>query len=81
MRRILTVALAAAAIGCVPALAAARADVVAKHNATTIAHAVQVSYWGGWYGGSYRPACPWGYHYTCRAGPYGYRHCACWPNW
>jgi hypothetical protein len=82
MRAMLAASLAAAAIGVyAPVLSAAPAGFAAQQNATPLIHLAQ--YWtsGGWYYGGYRPACPWGYHYACRVGPYGYRHCACWPNY
>ena len=81
MRRLVAAAVAVAMIGCATALAAAPADIAAQQNATPIVRAVQVSYWGNWYYGGYRPACPWGYHYACPVGPYGYRQCTCWPDW
>jgi len=78
MRGIMAASLVAAATGLyVPALSAAPAAGLAGAQSATPVTRVG---WG-WYYGGYRPACPWGYHYACRLGPYGYRHCACWPNW
>ncbi len=77
MRVIVAASLAAAAIGFyAPQLAAAPAGFPVSQNATPITQAG----WDGYYR-AYRPACPWGYHYACRRGPYGYPQCACWPNW
>jgi hypothetical protein len=79
MRPIVAVILAAIAIGLyAPALSAAPASSAAPQSATPI---TRIGWGWDWYYGGYRPACPWGYHYACQVGPYGYRRCACWPNW
>jgi hypothetical protein len=82
MRAILAAALTATMIGLyAPALSAAPAGFAAPQNATPLTHRTGGWWYGDDYYGGYRPACPWGYYYACRRGPYGYPQCACWPNW
>jgi hypothetical protein len=82
MRAIYAASLAAAAIGfCATGLSAAPAGFGAQQNATPLVHLAQAWVYDDYYRRGYRPACPFGYHYACRVGPNGYRHCACWPNW
>jgi hypothetical protein len=59
------------------ASSAAPAGIVAQQNATPFTHPAQ--YWDH-NGSPYPRACPPGYHYECRPGHYGFRHCTCWPN-
>jgi hypothetical protein len=81
MRTILAVSLAAVTIGFCIQQSRAAPTATARPIATPFVHLAQDSYWGGYYDGRYRPACPWHYHYYCRYAPYGYRHCACWPDY
>jgi hypothetical protein len=82
MRAILIASFAVAVISyCTPPLSAAPAGIAVQQNATPLTHLAQASYWDDYYYGGYRPACPWGYHFYCRTMAYGYRHCACWPDY
>jgi len=69
MRAVLTVLLAAAAIGLgtVPVLA----------QQPFYGYGGYTSGWGWTFGYNYLPACPIAYHYTCWIDPYGYKHCGC----
>jgi hypothetical protein len=69
MRAILTVLLAAAAIGLGTTPAPAQQPFYGYGGYT--------SGWGWTYGFNYLPACPIAYHYTCWVDPYGYKHCGC----
>jgi hypothetical protein len=69
MRAILTVLLAAAAIGL--------GTVPAPAQQPFYGYGGYTSGWGWTYGFNYLPACPLSYHYTCWVDPYGYKHCGC----
>jgi len=74
MRAFLAAALAIAAIGVFAQFTdAAAADGTASPNATPL-----ISRIGFFDRYVYRPPCPYGYYYSCRVGPLGYRQCACW---
>ena len=89
MRTVLTLSVAAVAIGLGTTLLAATpvgiaASPKAAPKAAPLLQLAQSDYYGsyttgwGWgYGFNFTPACPAHYHYSCWPDPYGYRHCGC----
>jgi hypothetical protein len=84
MRKLLTLPLAALAIGLLTIPQSAAPSGAMQQNITPLTQLVQDNYYGnygygfGWGTGyNYIPACPTNYHYTCWHDPYGYRHCGC----